>query len=109
MLLLLCCAFFCAIATPRALAPLNNHHTKITKVFAAQQLPANPLIKFNLMGSNQEGMRQFHKVNSTVYTAFLAPQNTSTCTRYFNYFSGYNDHRYTLPNADFLFPFHGFW
>jgi len=109
MLLLLCCAFFGAKASPLASASVNDHNTKVIKLFAAKGQPATPLIKFNLIAGNQEFIRQVHKTTNPVFSAYLAPQATSTCIRYFNYFSGYNDHRYTLQNADFLFPFHVFW
>lgn len=109
VLLLLCCAFFGATATPHASAYQNDHSAKISKVLNAENLPASPFIKFNLMGVNQEALRQVHRTNTTTFTAYLVPQSTNTCIRYFNYFSGYNDHRYTLRNADFLFPFHVFW
>lgn len=109
ILLLLCCAFFGAKASPLASAPVNDNNTKVIKLFSANGLPVNPLIKFNLITGNQEFIRQVHKTNSPVFSAYLAPQTTTACIRYFNYFSGYNDHRYTLQNADFLFPFHVFW
>ncbi|WP_214073721.1 hypothetical protein [Mucilaginibacter sp. dw_454] len=110
LLLLLCCAFFTGKAAPAGHAYQNDHNTKISKVLGAQNLPANPFIKFNLIGGNQEAIRQVHnKVNSPVYTAYLATQTANTCIRYFNFFSGYNHHRYSLRNADFLFPFHVFW
>ncbi|GAA4101051.1 hypothetical protein [Mucilaginibacter panaciglaebae] len=109
ILLLVCWAFFTGQAKPFASAYQHNHNTKISRVFRAYNLPANPLIKFNLAGNNQEAIRQLHKVNSPVYAAYLVPQNATACIRYFNFFSGYNDHRYTLQNADFLFPFHVFW
>jgi hypothetical protein len=109
MLMLLCCAFFSARATPLASAVQNDSNTKVIKLFAANNLPATPLIKFNLIAGNQEFIRQVHRTNSPVFTAYLVAQSTNTCIRYFNYFSGYNDHRYTLRNVDFLFPFHVFW
>lgn len=109
MLLLLCCAFFGAKASPLASASINDHNTKVIKLFAAKGRPATPLIKFNLIAGNQEFIRQVHKTTNPVFSAYLAPQAISTCIRHFNYFSGYNDHRYTLQNADFLFPFHVFW
>jgi len=108
-LLLVCCAFFSGEAKPFASACQNNHTTKISKASRVRASAANPFIKFNLAGNNQEAIRQLHKVNSPVYAAYLVPQNPNTCIRYFNFFSGYNNHRYTLQNADFLFPFHVFW
>lgn len=109
MLMLLCCTFLGAKASPLASAVANDNNTKGIKLHSASSQPATPLIKFNLMAGNQEFIRQVHKTNSPVFTAYLAPQTTNTCIRYFNYFSGYNNHRYTLQNADFLFPFHVFW
>jgi len=109
ILLLLCCTFFAGTARSFASARQNNHHTKVFKSFRAYNLPANPFFKINLAGNNQEAIPQLHKVNSPVYAAYLVPQNATTSIRYFNFFSGYNDHRYTPQKADFLFPFHGFW
>ncbi|MFD2872582.1 hypothetical protein ACFS5N_08895 [Mucilaginibacter ximonensis] len=107
-LMLLCCAFFCAKAAPVP-AAVNDNNAKVIKLHSANNQPATPLIKFNLIAGNQEFIRQVHKTNSPVFTAYLATPTTNTCIRYFNYFSGYNNHRYTLQNADFLFPFHVFW
>jgi hypothetical protein len=108
-LLLLCCAFFASKG--KALAPSyqNSKNTTISKAFRSENLPINPFIKYNLIGGNQEAIRQVHKVNNPVFSAYLLPQTTTSCIKYFNFFSGYNDHRYTLQNADFLFPFHVFW
>jgi|GEM_PF-3605028 len=109
MMMLLCCTFLSSRGTSLASSSTGNHHTKITKVFEAKNFRTNPLIKFNLAGNNQEVLRQVHKVSNTVYTPYLASQSINICIRHFNYFSGYNDHRYTLQSTDFLFPFHGFW
>ncbi|MDB5156389.1 MAG: hypothetical protein JWR50_1096 [Mucilaginibacter sp.] len=109
ILLLFCCSFFVGKGKPSAPAYQNNQHTTLSKAFRSENLPINPFIKFNIIGSNQEAIRQVHKINNPVYTAYLVSQNTTTCLKYFNFFSGYNDHRYTLQNADLLFPFHVFW
>jgi len=108
-LLLLCCTFFISKGKTIDPAYQNSKHTTLSKAFNTNSSPINPFIKFNLIDGNQEAIRQVHKTNSPVFTAYLLPQSTSTCVRYFNFFSGYNDHRYTLQNADFLFPFHVFW
>lgn len=109
-LLLFSCAFFISKGKPHSPAYQNKqHNTVLSKAFRSENLPVNPLIKFNLIGGNQEAIRQVHKTTNPVYTAYLLPQNATTCIKYFNFFSGYNDHRHTLQNADFLFPFHVFW
>ncbi|MCC8424795.1 hypothetical protein [Mucilaginibacter sp. UR6-11] len=108
-LLLLCVAFFAGKSKPLAPSYQNNKHTTISKAFRNENVPANPFIKFNLIGGNQEAIRQVHKVNNPISTAYLSPQSGTACIKHFNFFSGYNDHRYTLQNADFLFPFHVFW
>ncbi len=107
--LLLCCAFFISKGKSHAPAYQNNHHTTLSKAFHTENIPCNPFIKFNLIGGNQEAIRQVHKGANPVFAAYLIPQSDNTCLKYFNFFSGYNDHRYTLQNADLLFPFHGFW
>jgi hypothetical protein len=108
-LLLLCCSFLIGKGKTIDPAYQSTKHTTLSKAFRSDNSPVNPFIKFNLIGGNQEAIQQVHKTNNPVYTAYLLPQSTTTCIRYFNFFSGYNDHRYTFQNADFLFPFHGFW
>jgi hypothetical protein len=108
-LVLLCCAFFVSKSKPLAPSYQNTKTTTVSKAFRSGNLPINPFIKFNIIGGNQEAIRQVHKVNNPVFAAYLLPQAASACIKHFNFFSGYNDHRYTLQNADFLFPFHVFW
>jgi hypothetical protein len=109
ILLLLCCVFYTSQGKPNAPAYKDSKNSTLSKAFRNDNAPINPLIKFNLLAGNQEAIRQVHKTNNPVFSAYLMPQTITTCVRCFNFFSGYNDHRYTLRNADFLFPFHAFW
>jgi hypothetical protein len=108
-LLLLCCAFFASQGKSSVPAYKDSKNSTLSKAFRSNSTPINPLIKFNLLAGNQEAIRQVHKTSNPVFSAYLMPQTITTCVRCFNFFSGYNDHRYTLRNADFLFPFHAFW
>jgi len=108
-LLLLCCAFFASMGKSNAPAFKDSKKATLSKIFSSTNAPVNPLIKFNLLTGNQEAIRSIHKTSNPVFTAYLMPQAVTTCVKCFNFFSGYNDHRYTLRNADFLFPFHAFW
>ncbi|MES2378334.1 MAG: hypothetical protein V4553_17210 [Bacteroidota bacterium] len=109
VLLLLCCVFFASQGKSNAPAYKDNKNSTVSKAFRNDSAPVSPLIKFNLLAGNQEAIRQVHKTSNPVFSAYLLPQTITTCVKCFNFFSGYNDHRYTLRNADFLFPFHAFW
>ncbi|MGF7079499.1 hypothetical protein ABIB50_001842 [Mucilaginibacter sp. UYCu711] len=108
-LLLFCCSFFASKSNPHAPENQTKKSTFYSKVYGSTTCPFAPFIKFTLVDNNQEAIRQVHKTTNPVFTFYLLPHKTTTCVKYFNFFSGYNDHRYTLRNADFLFPFHAFW
>jgi hypothetical protein len=107
ILLLLCCTFF--ISKGKSIAPAYKN-TTISKVTSSADVMANPLVKFHTFVRAQAAIRLAHKNSNPFFSAFLLPQSiTTACVRCFNFFSGYNNHRYKLRNVDFLFPFHGFW
>jgi hypothetical protein len=109
ILLLLCCAFFASQG--KSSVPAYKHHKTptLSKAFGSDTAPVNMLIKFSLLTGNHHAIRLVQKTGSHLFAAFLQSQTITTCVRCFNFFSGYNDHRYKLRNIDFLFPFHGFW
>ncbi len=109
VLLLLCCVFYTSQGKSNTPVYKDSKNSTLSKAFRNDNAPVNPLIKFNFLAGNREAIPHVHKTSNPVFTPYLIPQTATTCVRCFNFFSGYNDHRYTLRNADFLFPFHAFW
>lgn len=109
----LCCAVFTgqgkSYAYYHSQSRSHKHTTLSNKLPGLHDIPANACVAIDLPEGNQEITLQVHKTSTSSQIAYLPPRNFTTYVKCANFFSGYNNQRYTLLSRDFLFPFHAFW
>lgn len=110
-LLLVCCT--ASVCMGKSLSPHSRYKraTISTGKFRPDNLPLDSYLPHSRLEGNQEITRQqeVHKNVNYAQVAYLLQRSGSASLKCLNFFSGYNNQRYTPLNKVFLFPFHVFW
>lgn len=108
-LMVFCSTFFVSEGKSYVPDQKSKHVSFSHKLSPSDSFPENAYVTINLLEGNQEITQQVHKTTTSSHIAYLPPRTFNVYIKCINFFSKFNDQRYTLLNKVFLFPFHAFW